>query len=818
MLCHQCGSPVSTEDTTCPNCGATLNKSAKKRTSSLKTRNLSKFTTQIRAVTDEDKPLVDLQTVLSGRFLIEEVLGKGQMGQVFEGKDKETGQKVAIKVFDPKLFPTNKDLNTFKTHTNTTANITQDNLVSILGCGVLSKKPWVATSFVEGLSLAKVQQLRQTKKEHFTRDEIGELLDHIVPALDVLGSKHAHGYLTPSNIYVWSESYLISDQAVMNGLPAGAWRTVRKDDPYLAPELGSKTTKLDARQDVYSLGAILSFLCFDRPTVPAASEIDEDLKALADVCRQATNTDPRRRHKSLMAFKEAADSALRPSSPPPPPMAVGVGLEEVSSPPPVPTGLEEQSSSVPPPPPMAPPGVEPVAENKEATQVLGDDEVDIISEDAAPKTTKTTKKTSGSKSATKGKTRRKNKRPMPKDEEVAATAISGSGESNKEEPAAEDIATIEINRDAPELGDLLPTNDFERDKIPPPRQPKLERENTKTAVEPKPSTKSGKDDDKGGIPPWAIILGILAVVLVGVVIASSSGNKKKVTITDEEPVAKKDVKQDDTPKTDVKADTKTDTKTDENKTTEVAAKEANTKVVAAKDSALTASNALAKKNEKADDKTDTKTDATKVAVNTTKTDPKTKTDGAKATKTDAKTDTKTDGGAKAKTDGAKGDAAKAAGTNCPRGMVLVKSKTAGNLCIDRYEYPGAGRPKTNVTWFQAVKLCSGRGKRLCSLSEWRRSCGSRYPGSSKWNPDRCNTQDEDEVERELTSVGKFKRCRSRSGAYDMTGNAHEWVAEKLIAGGGFDSGPSVAKCSYASRKSPSSKASYIGFRCCADPK
>ena len=52
----------------------------------------------------------------------------------------------------------------------------------------------------------------------------------------------------------------------------------------------------------------------------------------------------------------------------------------------------------------------------------------------------------------------------------------------------------------------------------------------------------------------------------------------------------------------------------------------------------------------------------------------------------------------------------------------------------------------------------------------------------------------------------------------MVGNVHEWVLEKKIAGGGFDSGEDVASCRYASSKGASSKAGYVGFRCCADPR
>lgn len=162
--------------------------------------------------------------------------------------------------------------------------------------------------------------------------------------------------------------------------------------------------------------------------------------------------------------------------------------------------------------------------------------------------------------------------------------------------------------------------------------------------------------------------------------------------------------------------------------------------------------------------------------------------------------------------------APATGTKCKPGMLLVKSKK-GNYCIDAYEYPARGaKPKTNVSWFKAKQLCNAKGKRLCELSEWRRACGSKYPYGRKWDPDKCNTVDEDEFERSLSAAGSFSGCRSWTGARDMTGNAHEWVAEQRIAGGGFDSGQDVASCRYSSPKAPGSGSSNIGFRCCANPE
>jgi serine/threonine protein kinase len=153
---------------------------------------------------------------------------------------------------------------------------------------------------------------------------------------------------------------------------------------------------------------------------------------------------------------------------------------------------------------------------------------------------------------------------------------------------------------------------------------------------------------------------------------------------------------------------------------------------------------------------------------------------------------------------------------CPAGMVEVGGDTA--YCIDRYEYPGAGsKPMTNTTWFEAKSACEDQGKRLCTLREWRRACGSKYPWGGSWDATKCNTADKAGFGRSLRPTGEQESCRSYSGTYDMVGNAFEWTKDQKVAGGGFRSGPQTASCRYSSPKAPGSSSASIGFRCCADP-
>ena len=157
-----------------------------------------------------------------------------------------------------------------------------------------------------------------------------------------------------------------------------------------------------------------------------------------------------------------------------------------------------------------------------------------------------------------------------------------------------------------------------------------------------------------------------------------------------------------------------------------------------------------------------------------------------------------------------------------RGEAAVAlAKEGGAFCVDAYEYPGRGkRPKTNVTRTTAAALCARDGKRLCSSSEWRSACYGRgrsaYPYGSRFDANKCATEDNEGEERSVSSAGRFKRCRSASGAYDMAGNVGEWTADGRVRGGDVAASDEDASCKASERRSPNYAGGRVGFRCCTD--
>lgn len=860
MLCFQCGSAVSADDSKCPNCGADLQKGSQRRKSRVATGgNLQRFTQQLKPVVVEEQALFSAGTILDGRFKVDAPLGKGPFGQTFVAHDAEQGEaKIVIKALRPAIFAGADELDRFRLTLKKARRLEQRSLVKILGGGVHELTPWLAMEFVEGLSLREAMKLRTLKNERFSVAEVEALISPLITALQRAHREFPHGNLRPENLYYSPERLKIADYYLMAMLPPGAWREPLGSSQYLAPELREGKGDLHAGADVYAIGALVSEMLFGQ--IPSPAKVDGALEQLKQVCQAAMQSQPSKRPSSLEELGELFATAFDAQT-------LGEQRSEPLVAPPAPPGAPMMTPPPAPPqaptaPPQAPKGVEAPAK-PEATQILDEAEVEVISaktaeapKKAEAKKAETPKKAEAKPAPEKKPSKRPNRRPMPKDEEVAATAISGSGESAsgpkpvptppkdgakakggaKPAPKAEaedELETIDLKRGAPELGDLLPTNDLARGQIPSPRPPRLERENTKSTLAPVAPPKA--EPAKGGIPPWAIILGVAAVVIVVVLIASQD-NGKKVTIVDDSTNSAANASNTASPKPEEKpaptpapnadmgaaqaADPAKDASTQEAAQKVALAQDASTKEASAQAASAQAPAVEPPKETptveapKVDDKP--KVDPKLVAAATTPKDNSAKIDDK------AKVDPKVDPKAKTDAQGSSATdktAAASAGTKCPGGMVLLKSSSGAGVCVDAREYPGSGVPKTGVSWFQAKKLCEGRGKRLCGLKEWRSACGSsKYPYGSKWDPDRCNTQDEDEFDRQIAATGSFSKCKSKSGAYDMVGNVHEWVEEAMVVGGGYDSGPKVASCQYASTSQPSSQAKYLGFRCCADPQ
>lgn len=154
------------------------------------------------------------------------------------------------------------------------------------------------------------------------------------------------------------------------------------------------------------------------------------------------------------------------------------------------------------------------------------------------------------------------------------------------------------------------------------------------------------------------------------------------------------------------------------------------------------------------------------------------------------------------------------------GMVRV-----GAVFIDRYEYPNrvGAVPVTRVDWSDAVALCEGVGKRLCSEQEWEQACRGANGFSFPWGPTfekgRCVTKSA----KRAAPSGSRPRCVGPTGVFDLVGNVAEWTssplhdgaAQRVIRGGSFAQSDARLPCDARDYLLPGQGGTKsLGLRCC----
>ncbi|TXD37693.1 protein kinase [Lujinxingia vulgaris] len=768
MLCHQCGSPVEDDAQKCPNCGVGLRRARRKTKTSAE--GLRRMTMELKAL-DVQGLYFPPGEVIAERFKLEERIGEGSFGQVYRAEDTLIETDVAIKLFATDVLRTPIDEERFLKATRAARALTQRNVVRLHDSGVHKGHPWVSMQHLEGLSLDKVLKMRGERGQRFELDELEPIVQQITLALQHIGRDYPHGNLKPQNIILMPDLLKVTDTYVLAALAPEVFAGRADESPFVAPELRSASVVPDARVDVYSVGALIKAMVFGQEHTPGSYQGESPLEAVDALVRRAMAFDRSERYASVEALSEdfstIVDTGLRLAN-------AGVVSEAPAAPP------------APPAPPVAPPGA-------------------------------------------------------PGADPLAQETAMDIGE-----PLEDDIATVEVKRSSqkPELIDMLPTNEVDRDAHPtsakapvapaPPVAPPAEPEApladdapeleerppvvpTQVAAAPKAKTTPAKRESKS--PAGLIAAVVLVVVLIAVFALNRGGEDDAAEAP--EPVAQANEVSEE-PQEEVASSPEADAGADVDEAALQAEREAFGALLAqaepqtekavsdATQAAQTRAEELAEEARAAEAAA---TEAAPAAV----AQADSSASSASAGNGSSASQPAQTGGATRPTQQAPRPAANA--TDCPPGMLLVRAN-AGNFCVDAYEYPGRGRtPKNRVTWFEARRLCAQDNKRLCTMSEWRSACGgAAFPYGNSYDADRCNTADEDGFERSLAAAGSFAQCRSRSGAFDMTGNVFEWVEEQRVAGGGYDSESDVASCRYSSPKAPGSGEANIGFRCCASPE
>jgi class 3 adenylate cyclase/streptogramin lyase len=254
-----------------------------------------------------------------GGYEIESLAGRGGMGVVYRARDRQLGRAVAVKIISSSFARDRGFRERFQRESRLAAHIEHPNVIPVYRAGEDNGRLYIAMRYVEGTDLARVI----TGAGALDPERTARLLVQVAYALDAAHARGlVHRDVKPGNVLIGGESgeervYLTDfGLSLERGAASGLTRTGQwvGTPAYAAPEQ-IRAASVDARTDVYALGAVL-FHCLTG-TVPFAAASEFEMLAAhlgAPPPRPSASLGVPRAFDAVVAKAMAKDPAARHKS------------------------------------------------------------------------------------------------------------------------------------------------------------------------------------------------------------------------------------------------------------------------------------------------------------------------------------------------------------------------------------------------------------------------------------------------------------------------------------------------------------------------
>ncbi len=245
-----------------------------------------------------------LGCVVGDRYRIEEWIGQGGMGVVYRGRHLELGKRVAIKRLDPRIASDPASFERFRREAIAASHIESPHVVHVFDWGKAADgSPYLVMELLEGCDLRGLFQTEGRLLAEPAATIIGQVLRALIRTHQ---AQIIHRDLKPENIFLCrydsDELYVklldfgISKQQTEKTQQQTVTRrgVILGTASYMSPEQARGEATLDARSDLYSVGAILFEALSGR--VPHQSRTYEG--TLVDICTR--DADDVRLHAPLV--------------------------------------------------------------------------------------------------------------------------------------------------------------------------------------------------------------------------------------------------------------------------------------------------------------------------------------------------------------------------------------------------------------------------------------------------------------------------------------------------------------------------------------
>ncbi len=215
------------------------------------------------------------------------------MGIVVAARHVELGHRVAVKILRTEVRRSEEAIRRFRWEARASLGIRSEHVVRVTDAGTLSNGvPYLVMELLDGMNLGELMKRRGPLP-------VEEALDYMLQACEALAEAHlmgiVHRDLKPENLFVTTRADGTPLLKVIDfGLSSGVELVMEPGDPgteptrieimgsppYMSPEQVRNFETVDARADIWSLGAIL----YELLTGSLIHEVDSVGAMLARVC------------------------------------------------------------------------------------------------------------------------------------------------------------------------------------------------------------------------------------------------------------------------------------------------------------------------------------------------------------------------------------------------------------------------------------------------------------------------------------------------------------------------------------------------------
>ncbi len=282
---------------------------------------------------------LDFRGLKLGEFELVREIGRGAAGVVYLGQQPALKRRVAIKILVPQLTNAPRVQERFEREALAASRLRHPSIVSVLAFGEFKGLLYLAMEYVEGRSLQQhIEALRIARRNRkpatdgtldvSTPEVAAELAAKLAEALQYChGEGVLHRDIKPHNILIDADGlprivdFGLAKDVRLEGITAAG--LVSGTLNYMSPEQAqARSSELDARTDVYSLGVVLyEMLTLRRPleartdsellrkvlgTRPVPPHhVDETIpKALSVICMRALRKVPEGRFEDAGEFAQ----------------------------------------------------------------------------------------------------------------------------------------------------------------------------------------------------------------------------------------------------------------------------------------------------------------------------------------------------------------------------------------------------------------------------------------------------------------------------------------------------------------------------------